>query len=447
MDEFEQHIEQNIASHGLLRRGTPLLVGLSGGADSVALLTALCRLGYDCTAAHCNFHLRGAESQRDMHHASEVARQLSVNIYIRDFDVPARMSSTGESLEMACRELRYEWFAALLDRDMGQALAVGHHREDNIETMLINLLRGTGIAGLTGMAWRRQWVVRPMLDVSRAQIEDYLERQGMTWVNDSTNAVSDVQRNRLRNIVLPVIEEQFPGATGAMLATMERLADARQIYEQTLDSAIATNLREPDTLDLSALMMLNDSHTARMAVFHWLQPKGLNMDHAKAIIRAVSEGHSGKTFGNGNVRAELDRGILTIVKDTPATPDDCHMVNLRRDILSPIHIEVSHHHITEFSAPGRDSYTAYLDAEILDRGTVTTLRHISQGDRMIPFGAKGSVLMSKLMKNAGFSAADKRRQWVLTVDGDIVWAPGLKNGALYALTPSTRRYIRLVCKH
>ena len=151
MTNFETRVADYIAAGGLLHKSAPVIVALSGGADSVALLAVLSRLGYDCRAAHCNFHLRGEESVRDMRHASYVSEKLGVDIYIRHSALPERMKETGESVEMACRSLRYAWFEELLDRDGAQATAVGHHREDRAETFMLNLLRGTGIAGLTSM--------------------------------------------------------------------------------------------------------------------------------------------------------------------------------------------------------------------------------------------------------------------------------------------------------
>ncbi|MDE6854695.1 MAG: tRNA lysidine(34) synthetase TilS, partial [Muribaculaceae bacterium] len=187
-----------MAEHGLLHRHAPVLVALSGGADSVALLAVLLRLGYDCRAAHCNFHLRGEESRRDMLHCRDICRKLDADLYVRDFDVAARRRDyPGESVEMACRELRYAWFADLLDRDCAQAVAVGHHREDRAETFMLNLMRGAGIAGLTSMRPRSGNVVRPLLPFTRAEIEDYLAWRGLECFTDS-RASSDVRRRRRR---------------------------------------------------------------------------------------------------------------------------------------------------------------------------------------------------------------------------------------------------------
>ena len=206
-----EKVKDAIERQGLLRPQGRVVVAVSGGADSVALLSVLLELGYDCLAAHCNFGLRGAESVRDMRHVESLADRLGVDLCVRDFDVAARRADTGESVEMACRELRYEWFYELVDRERAQAIAVGHHAEDQLETLFLNLLRGTGITGLRGMRPRNGHVVRPMLECTRAEIEDYLHTRGLDWVTDSTNASDDFTRNRLRNRLLPLVDELFDG--------------------------------------------------------------------------------------------------------------------------------------------------------------------------------------------------------------------------------------------
>ena len=194
MDIFEQKTANFIREADLLKAdGSNVIVAISGGADSVALLAVLKSLGYNCIAAHCNFHLRGEESCRDERHVEAICSKLDVTLEKTDFDVPKRMAETGESLEMACRSLRYEWFETLREKYSAQALATGHHREDNVETMLLNLLRGTGIAGAAGISAQNAGRVRPLLRFSKSEITEYLHRRGLDYVTDSSNLVSDVQ--------------------------------------------------------------------------------------------------------------------------------------------------------------------------------------------------------------------------------------------------------------
>lgn len=443
MHVFEQHIQSTIDRLGLLRRSSPVLVGLSGGADSVALLAVLTRLGYDCIAAHCNYHLRGDESVRDMRHAEAVAGQFGVNIYVRDFDVAERIAHTGESVEMACRELRYEWFNSLLDRDYSQAVAVAHHREDNVETFFINLLRSTGLAGLTGMDYRRDFVVRPLLDVSRRQIEEYLADLGVGFVTDSTNRLNDFRRNRLRNIVLPALEANFPGATEAILATMSHLSDSLVLYRDAVSSAAETIGATSTTVNVSALLSAKGEKRAAIVLFELLKPLGFNASQVSDIIKSAIAGHSGRRYDSPLKTAELDRGVLTL--SNPAgnrSRDDVYRVSLKHDILVPVNISVTPHDITEFK-PVRDPGTAYLDMAALEGEAVFEIRLPRTGDRLRPYGMKGEKLVSDLMKDAKFSAAQKRGVWVLTRNEEILWVIGLRASRHFSITPRTRRYLRL----
>ena len=209
MKALEKQIAQVISRHRLLPQGKerPVLVALSGGADSVALLRLLLRLGYTCHAAHCNFHLRGDESERDELFVRQLCQRLGVTLHVQDFATADYAAAHKVSIEMAARQLRYDWFKRLRAETGCQAVAVAHHRDDNVETLLLNLLRGSGLHGLTGMDYRRDGIVRPLLDVSRQQLTGYLGKLGQDYVTDSTNLQPDVRRNRLRLQVLPLLRQ------------------------------------------------------------------------------------------------------------------------------------------------------------------------------------------------------------------------------------------------
>lgn len=451
---FEASVEAFIGSCGLLRKGASgaaVVVGVSGGADSVALLFSLRRLGYDVRAAHCNFHLRGAESARDMRHVEALCEALDVDLYVKDFDVPARMKATGESIEMACRSLRYEWFASLLDREYAQALAVGHHREDQAETLLLNLLRGTGPAGLTGMRPRRTdgpgglTVVRPLLERSRAEIEDYLRALGVEWITDSSNNSDDFRRNRIRHHLLPLMEELLPGALDGILRTASQVADAVGLYNNRIDALRARFLAD-GSLDVLGLADELREHAA-MGLWELLRPLGFNMTQAANILAAAKAGASGQTFTAPGRVGELSRGILSISSGAgprEMSAAEAWPVDLRRDVVVPLRINVSLHPVTDFASetPDRSSRTAFIDARAVESGR-WELRRWRHGDRMTPYGMRGSKLLSDIFAGAKLDARAKREAWILTRDGDIVWLPGIRNSALFTVGPDTRRYFRL----
>lgn len=436
MLDFEKRLSENIARYSLISSERPVIVAVSGGADSVALLTALVGLGYNCVAAHCNFHLRGEESNRDMHSVSTLCDNLDIDLYMRDFNVHERCEATGESIEMACRTLRYEWFGTLLDKLRAQCIAVAHHREDNIETFFLNLMRGSSITGLTGMRWRNNFVVRPMLNFTRAEIERYLTEKGTAWVDDSTNSESVFARNRLRNVVLPTLSEAFPGAFDGILKSISFLTGNREFYDQAIAEK-SEIYQHGNIVHLDEL--IHDQPSARVILFEMLRPLGFNMSQIGDII--ASSHKSGLTFCAGHTTLELDRGKLSIISRTNFTPDEVE-VNLARDILSPLHIEVSEHPVTAFK-PSRNPGIAYFDISILNGNPKFTLRRWRRGDRITPFGMRGTRLLSDIFSDAKMSAADKRNVWLLTRDGEIIWVAGIRTTDRYTVNPETRRYLQL----
>lgn len=437
---FARAVAETIGRNSLLKEGDRVVVALSGGADSVALLAVLDELGYDCVAAHCNFHLRGEESQRDMRHAEDVCVKLGVDLTVKDFDVAKRMAESKGSVEMACRELRYEWFDELLARERAHAVAVGHHREDKVETFLLNLLRGTGIDGLRGMKYRRDAIVRPLLDVSRKEIEEYLGSKGLTYVDDSSNASDDYLRNRLRNHVVPELLKYFPNAEHAILSTMANVTMAGEIYDSAISAYREACETAPWTFDLGVLAEVA-GEKAVTVLFEMLKNAGVSASQCNDIMN--SRAKSGLRFeGCKGTVFELDRGVLRGENCKGLFRTDEIDVDLRRDILSPINIRVSVHDVSEFE-PEANPNVIYVDEKAAYGEHCWQLRRWRKGDRIKPFGMRGSKLVSDLFVDAKYSAADKREAWMLTCDGEIVWVVGLRASRLHTVTPETRKYVKL----
>ena len=440
---FEARVADSLSQRCGVDTASRMVVAVSGGADSVALLAALHSLGYDCVAAHCNFHLRGEESQRDMRHVESIANRLGITLTIKHFDVAGHMAATGESVEMACRSLRYAWFNTVLDREGASCLAVAHHREDQTETFFLNLLRTTGLGGLTGMAWRNGCVVRPMLDMSRAEIVQYLRAKGLDFVTDSSNAENHYRRNRLRNVVIPTIEQSFPGATDAVLATMDHLADTQRLLAYAVERMSRDYVGADCSIDLARMDADLPAPIAESLLFELVRHRGFTATQARNMLMA--DGHA--VFTARDCRAELSRGRLRFSQSTnSAAGPDTWPVSLRRPIIDPVHIDVAQLSVASFR-PVRNPMVAYVDAAVLEgdrKGAPEfVLRHWRRGDRMRPYGMKGEKLVSDIFADARLTAEQKRRTWLLTRNGEILWVVGIRASALFAVTPATRRFIRL----
>lgn len=219
-----------------------IIVALSGGADSVALVAALSSIAefsrqqsITIVAAHCNFHLRGEESMRDQHFVESLCTQLHVPLEIKDFDVYGyKASHPGTSLEMACRDLRYDWFKSLMTEHEADRVATGHNADDNIETLFLNLLRGSGTSGLKGMIEDTGTILRPLLSIHRCQIIEYLESRNLSYITDSSNLTSDFRRNFLRNDVLPLLRQRWPGLDKSLDRSIRLIKSENDIIEKTV---------------------------------------------------------------------------------------------------------------------------------------------------------------------------------------------------------------------
>lgn len=435
----------------LKRHLTPaprVLVGLSGGADSVALLLSLKAAGARCVAAHCNFHLRGDESDRDRRHCEDLCSRLGIQLLIKDFDVDARRAVTSESVEMACRSLRYEWWHELVGSGVADYIAVGHHMEDNVETFFLNLMRGNGIAGLKGMLPVNGTVIRPLLDTSRREIEEYVTTHGYTWVTDHTNLENVYTRNRVRNVLIPAIETQFPGAVGSIVRSLDVLRENYGLYtnavRQYADTYIIRN-EELKRVSVDINRLISEQPASRAILHELLSPLGLTHSQIDDIYACASgkkaNASSGQTFMTRGATYILERGILT---GAPATAVDNGEQTV--DITAPP-FTLTYLTPDEFNEIRRtrtfDPNSIYLDTSVLDGDPVWTMRPWRQGDRLAPFGMKGSRLVSDLFSDAKLSAEQKGSTRLLFRDETLMWVIGLRTSRHFAVSHQSTKIIRI----
>lgn len=441
MDNFILKIAERIEAEQLIsRQESPrheVIVALSGGADSVALLSALSSAGYRCVAAHCDFHLRGDESERDRQFSENIARKCNTLYREIHFDVPSYKQSNGVSTEMACRELRYKWFAELSAKYGGIPIAVGHHREDNEETLFLNLLRGTGIRGMIGMKYRNGNIIRPMLDSTRLEIEAYLKRVGLEYIVDSSNLVNDVKRNRLRNIVLPTLHREFPDSATGIDRTLTDMSRNAALYEELI-ATTAQKYTDGDNINLSAIK--NEVSNASTMLFELLRDYGFNYPQAADIINRSHQ--SGRQFRSSTHTALIDRGQLIVTPNVTANSTKTGIdFKLSGPIPEGLTVTVIPRSEVTFD---RSGMTLYLDRSLLDTNPTFTLRRWQHGDRIAPFGMKGTRKISDLLSDAKLPLTDKQQVHVLTLNGIILWVIGLRSSRHFPIVPNTESVIRIV---
>lgn len=329
----KKKIAQYIDQEKLFTREDKILVTLSGGADSVALLRLLLDMEYTCEAAHCNFHLRGDESVRDEMFVRELCLQLEVPLYVQHFQTTEEAEKRHISIEMAARELRYAWFEQLRLQQGADVIAVAHHKDDSVETLLLNLIRGTGINGLLGIRPKNGNIVRPLLCLDRKEITEYLQEIGQSYVTDSTNLQDEYTRNKIRLSLLPLMQEINPSIKESLLRTSEHLNDAALLYKKGIEEGKQKVQTEQGIL-ISALLREPAPETL---LFEILSPLGFNSAQIKDIFTSLN-GQPGKIFLSGEWRVIKDRELLLI---EPVCSEDASTVFSPDDPTLPFRLTMS----------------------------------------------------------------------------------------------------------
>lgn len=424
-----------IEKHQLLADGRPVLVGFSGGADSVALLSLLVQLGYPCVALHCNFHLRGDESMRDERFAKETARKLGVSFHKTDFDTTAYAALHHLSIEMAARELRYNWFEEMRQQLGAQAIAVAHHRDDSVETVLMNMIRGTGVRGLGGIRPKNGYVVRPLLAVSRSEILAWLEQQQLTYVTDSTNLSDAYTRNFIRLRVLPLLEELNPSVKTAIARTADHLSDTEVIYIYMVEKARRELIDDDLRIPIARLMEYPSPATI---LYELLKPYGFTRQVADDVYRSLA-GESGKLFYSASYRLLKDREYLLL---SPVASEEMQEYALTSCNISdnnwqgPIELSFLKTVITTDFNIRKDKNIAYFDYDKLS--FPLTLRRWKEGDWFVPFGMKGRKKLSDYFSDHKFSRMDKEQVWLLCSGENILWIVGERSDDRFRVDKTTK---------
>ncbi|GHU78567.1 tRNA(Ile)-lysidine synthase [Bacteroidia bacterium] len=411
-----QTIRHYIEKNNLLNPNEKIIIGLSGGGDSVVLLSVLHDLGYACLAAHCNFHLRAEESDRDERFAAGFAASMHIPFFKRDFDTRDVAKERGISIEMAARDLRYEWFEELRKKEHAGAVAVAHHQDDSIETLLLNLIRGTGIKGLTGIKPRSRFVIRPLLCVSKAEILQYAQTENLPFMNDSSNRLPEFTRNKIRLQVIPLLKTLNPSINEALSQTMYNLNEAAKIYEAEVEKVKKTVFDEQSgRIDIPLLKTLPSPETL---LFELLKDFGFGKEVVFEIYKAV-DSQPGKVFYSATHRLVKDREVF-LLSPVEEEKEETHLIQPDETgvIEFPFRMEITC--FQEMTDPVRhDRNRAYLDRDKLRFPLI--LRKWRPGDKFIPFGMKGFQKLSDFFNNNKISKPEKEKIWLLLSGEDIVW--------------------------
>ncbi len=445
-ERFTGYIQQQ----GLFEKNDRLLLAVSGGLDSV-VLCHLCReAGYKFSLAHCNFGLRGEESTRDAVFVRTLSDTMGVGLHVQLMDAAAYAAEHKVSVQVAARNLRYAWFSKLLDdsrTDPAAAnykyLLTAHHRDDNIETVLMNFLKGTGIAGLSGIEPRREKIVRPLLWASREELSGYAQEKGLSWVHDSSNDKTDYTRNLFRNVIIPQIEQAFPSVKENLARNIERFDEVEALYLQALDQHKKRLLQFRRAEVFIPVAKLARTTPLKTIVFEIIKDFGFRSSQVPDVITLLSS-ESGKFITSSSHRLlrnrawlivspleEQEQAILLIQNG-----ESCKLFgNYKLDIrsLSPTHVHYSD-----------DGQRAFVDAKQLQYPLM--LRRWKEGDYFYPLGMTKKKKVARFLISEKLSLSEKEKVWVLESNKKIVWVVGYRIDNRFRILPVTTHVLQLSIK-
>lgn len=442
-----QMVDDFISLHHLMRHDALYLVALSGGADSVALLLVLRQLGYQVEAIHCNFKLRGDESDRDEQFCADLCERLGVKLHRVHFDTRFYASQHHVSIEMAARELRYNYFARLANEIKAEGVCVAHHLDDSVETILMNLIRGTGVQGLLGIQPINGMVIRPLLCAKRKDVVGYLNAQGQSYVTDSTNLETDAVRNKIRLQIMPLFEQINPASKQNIARMSERLSSVADVYRQVIGEDAARVVEHQSAIgglerflriSIDALLKVRQPHDTLYHILNYLGFQPAQVEQVWDNLHA----ETGKMFTSDTYELDFDRGYLVVVPRR-TTPFPGFTIPIEGtyhlDGGLPVDVAVADANSCDVS---RDDLVATLDADLVS--FPLRLRFAEQGDRFQPYGMKGMKLVSDFLTDQKVPLALKRRQMLVEdASGRILWLVGLRTDQRFCVTPGTHRILTI----
>ncbi|MGM9818171.1 MAG: tRNA lysidine(34) synthetase TilS [Paludibacteraceae bacterium] len=417
-----------------------LLVAVSGGVDSIVMLHLLHSLHYDCVVAHCNFHLRGSASDADADFVEEQAKRLGIKFLKTDFDTKKYAVDKKISIEMAARNLRYEWFEKMRRQERCDCIVVAHHIDDSVETFFLNLVRGTGLKGLSGIAPKNGFVVRPLLCCTRTEIAEYAEEHCLSHCEDATNADNIYRRNFIRNKIVPLFKELNPAFHSTMCENIKHIANVNCFISNYINS-LCNDLIISDGCEVRiAIENLKKELLPAFVLYELLAPYGFNSAVVEQIFRQIDNA-PGRRFYSASHCLIKDRDCL-ILEPVAVHGEESFCIKIDDTLLqNPLKIAIRQGSITDCFIE-KSGKVALLDLHKLT--FPLRLRHWQKGDWFIPFGMKGKKKLSDFFSDKKYSLFDKEKCWLLVDDTDaVVWVVGERIDNRFRITDATTRFYRL----
>lgn len=438
---IEEKLAQFIRENGLFTAEDRLLLGVSGGKDSMLMTVLLHRLGYKLVIAHCNFQLRGEESDKDEALVRQTAAQMGIPFFVKRFDTKSNAEAHRISIQMSARALRYAWFEELRQEQSCQAIAIAQHQQDNIETVCINLVRGTGLQGLQGILPNRGNIVRPLLFMTTEEIAQAAQAYEVPYRDDQSNFSTKYARNKIRLDVLPILREIKPDFDQVMADNIRRFTDAYQLLQQFM-----TGLRQQIFTQQGEQVLIRKDKLAphlhnSTLLYELFQPYGFSESVLGDLVQSWNNG-SGLRFGSsGDYTLLMDREALYLQKKTIQEMLDICI----EEHSETVHIGYKELHISpsESTSISPDPNTAQVDADTLMYPL--QVRYWQEGDRFVPLGMTAPKKLSDFFIANKFPVFEKSRTPLLVNgNGEIIWIIGHRLDNRYKISEITKKVVTFV---
>ncbi len=432
LQQFQNHLSQ----HFPFLKGKKLLLAVSGGLDSMVLLHLFQQLDYEIIVLHCNFQLRGLESFGDQQFIQEYTSQHNIQLSFTQFDTEAFANDYKLSIQIAARELRYSWFYEQLEIQDGDYILTAHHADDNLETFLINLSRGTGLDGLTGIPAQNDSIIRPLLPFTRKEIEEYAANQDVKWREDSSNASDKYLRNKIRHHLIPVLKELNPNFMSSFEKTQGYLQDSKDLVDDAavmVYQQVAKENGDEIYFDLNQLLKLANY---KSYLYQWLTEFGFT---AWDDIYDLVTNQSGKQVLAPEFRLIKDRDYLIL---SPLKTELNQQEYLIESGTSKVNFPLNLLFSNVDAIGATSNSTIFVDGEKLL--FPLTLRHWKEGDVFQPFGMEGkSKKVSKLFKDEKLSLIEKENTWLLCSENQVVWVVGIRQDERFKINSKTKNIVKI----
>ncbi len=438
---MQEKLEAFVSENNLFCKNDRILIALSGGVDSVVLAHLMLKANYDIALAHCNFHLREEESNRDEAFVRSWAEKNGVRLFVKEFDTFSYMKENKLSLEMAARDLRYQWFDSLLKEYGFSYLATAHHLDDSIETFFINLLRGTGIAGLHGIQAKNDKIVRPLLFATREEILSYAKQNSISYVEDSTNSETKFTRNKIRHNLFPILKELNPNFEFALKKDIEHLRDTEFVFRREIEKVKQEIIEKEKDVFKIKIERLQELTPLNIYLYEILSEYGFNETNINDILLCLNE-NSGKQFFSKTHRLLKDRQYIFIDKIKDESKNDFFLINQEQgSLIYPLRMQMEVMRDLKFVNISKSKNIAMLDFDLLKFPLV--LRKWRQGDSFVPFGMKKEKKLSDYFTANKYSLIDKENQWILCSEEKIIWIVGERIDDRFRISNTTKNILKI----